>query len=295
MSEFVEKIRREWGANDAKRDAAFKTPQDIIRFDDILYEKDKIFNKLDVYRPKNIPQNKKIPVILNVHGGGWVYGTKETYQFYGMELARQGFAVVNFTYRLAPESKYPASIEDTNSVVKWIFANKDVYGFDLNNFFATGDSAGAHLLSIYTAALSDKSFADRFNFDLVKDFNFKAIVLNCGKYSFKEEVYSDQDLLKEILAEDTPQNRDMLETVEHISPAYPPVYIMTCTGDFLREQSVLLASALTEKSVPFEYHYVKDAKINLWHCYQNNIDLDAAKQCHQDECNFFKKFTGEVK
>ena len=296
MSEYVDKIRSEWGANDARRDASFKTPDDVIRFDNIQYAEDKVFNLLDVYRPKSAGKTAKLPVILNVHGGAWVYGTKDTYQFYGMELARKGFAVVNFSYRLAPEAKFPACLEDTDKVVKWIFANKDEYGLDTGNFFATGDSAGAHILSLYTAALSDRKFAATFPFDVIKDFNFKAIVLNCGKYSFKEEVYSDQDLLKEILTDYNDKKlHDQIETVEHITPSYPPVYIMTCTGDFLKEQSVLLAAALTRETVPFEYHYIKDPSINLWHCYQNNIDLDSAKKCHEDECNYFKRIMGEKK
>ena len=55
---------------------------------------------LDVYRPKlNI--KGKLPVIMSVHGGGWVYGDKDVYQWYCMNLAQRGFAVVNYSYRLA--------------------------------------------------------------------------------------------------------------------------------------------------------------------------------------------------
>lgn len=55
-----------------------------------------------------------IPVIVSVHGGGWGYGDKERYQYYCMSLAQQGFAVVNFSYRLASKYKFPAPLEDTN-------------------------------------------------------------------------------------------------------------------------------------------------------------------------------------
>ena len=62
------------------------------------------WQKLDVYRQKDA--TGKLPVIVSVHGGGWVYGDKERYQFYCMDLAERGFAVVNFSYRLAPEYKF---------------------------------------------------------------------------------------------------------------------------------------------------------------------------------------------
>ena len=92
MGEYASRIRIDWAANDAKRDAGLTTPEDIERFDDLTYGiVDPKWQKLDVYRPKNV--KGKLPVILNVHGGGWVYGDKELYQYYCMSLAQHGFAV----------------------------------------------------------------------------------------------------------------------------------------------------------------------------------------------------------
>ena len=86
-------IRYDFGKGDRKRDAGLKTPEDVKRFDDISYGPDRKYQLLDVYRLKDA--EGKLPVIVSVHGGGWVYGTKETYQFYCMSLAQRGFAVVN--------------------------------------------------------------------------------------------------------------------------------------------------------------------------------------------------------
>ena len=86
--------------DDAKRDEGLTTPDCIERFDNIRYGEHER-NILDVYRPKD--QKGKLPLIVSIHGGGWVYGSKEINQFYCMSLAERGFAVVNFSYRLAPE------------------------------------------------------------------------------------------------------------------------------------------------------------------------------------------------
>ena len=92
------------------------TPEDIERWDNIVYgHDDREMQRLDVYRPKQA-QGEDLPVIISVHGGAWMYGDKERYQYYCMSLAQRGFAVVNFTYRLAPESKFPAQLEDVNLV-----------------------------------------------------------------------------------------------------------------------------------------------------------------------------------
>ncbi|MGB4661825.1 MAG: alpha/beta hydrolase, partial [Mobilitalea sp.] len=119
MSQASDKLRKEFGEGDAKRDAGLCTPEDIERVNNIQYGPDSVWNVLDVYRPK--AESGKLPVIVIVHGGGWVYGDKEVYQFYGMNLAQRGFAVVNFSYRLAPEAKYPAPLEDTNLVITWMY------------------------------------------------------------------------------------------------------------------------------------------------------------------------------
>ena len=110
-------LRSAFERGDNKRDAGLETPEDIRRYDDIAYGGDARWQVLDVYRPKN--ETGKLPVIVSVHGGGWVYGDKERYQYYCMSLAQHGFAVVNYTYRLAPKFKFPASLEDTNLVFRW--------------------------------------------------------------------------------------------------------------------------------------------------------------------------------
>ena len=71
-------IRREFKKGDDIRDAGLTAPDDVIRYKDIAYGKDSAMQVLDVYRPKDTEGN--LPVIVSVHGGGWVYGDKELYQ-----------------------------------------------------------------------------------------------------------------------------------------------------------------------------------------------------------------------
>ena len=114
---------------------------------------------LDLYRPKDA--EGKLPVLLNIHGGAWVYGDKKVYAPYCMYLATQGFAVVNASYRLAPKHTFPASLEDVGAMVEWVVDHAEEYGLDLSNLFFVGDSAGAHLATAYTAVQLNEAYVEK--------------------------------------------------------------------------------------------------------------------------------------
>lgn len=282
-------LRYEYGKGDRKRDAGLKTPDDVIRYDDIVYGKDRKWQVLDVYRPKGV--EGKLPVIISVHGGAWVYGKKEIYQFYGMSLSQRGFAMINFSYRLAPENRYPAQIEDTNAVVKWMFEHQDEYGFDTDNVFAVGDSAGGHLLSVYAAMLNDKEFADYYHIDVPEAFNFNAIALNCGLYRYERK---DMDkgtilLMNDILKKGWSDNDlKMFNSYDKIRPGYPPVFLMTSNGDFLKDQPEQIIPSLKENNVPYELHVYGSDDKTLYHVFHVNMRIEEAKICNDEECEFFK-------
>ena len=180
MSEMSDTIRKLFREGDDRRDAGLTTPEGIRRFDDIVYGEDAERQILDVYRPKD--KAEVLPVIVSVHGGGWVYGDKERYQYYCMDLACRGFAVVNFTYRLAPEYKFPASLEDTNRVFAWVLDHAEEYGFDRTRIFGVGDSAGAHNLGLYAAVCTNPEYAAKYPFQPPERFVPTAVALNCGVY-----------------------------------------------------------------------------------------------------------------
>ena len=176
MSELSDKIRSEFKKADDERDALMNTPEDIERWDNIVYgHDDREMQRLDVYRPKQA-QGEDLPVIISVHGGAWMYGDKERYQYYCMSLAQRGFAVVNFTYRLAPESKFPAQLEDVNLVCKWVMKRAGRFHFDTERIFAVGDSAGAHLLGLYAAICTNPAYAAKYDFAVPEGFALTAIL-----------------------------------------------------------------------------------------------------------------------
>lgn len=91
-------------------------------------------------------RSARAPVVVFFHGGGWRRGDKRQ-ALQGKEKAypEAGFVLVSANYRLAPEHRYPAFVQDAASVVAWVRANIGRFGGDPGRMFLMGHSAGAHL------------------------------------------------------------------------------------------------------------------------------------------------------
>ncbi|MCD8161816.1 MAG: alpha/beta hydrolase [Clostridiales bacterium] len=294
MSQTSDLVRARFTEGDNIRDAGLTTPEDIRRFDDIPYGPDPHWQVLDVYRPR-AADGQKLPVIVSVHGGGWVYGDKERYQFYCMNLAQRGFAVVNFTYRLAPEFQFPAPLEDTNLVFAWVLTHGEAYGFDTGHVFGVGDSAGGHLLGLYADFCTNPDYSAQFPFRPPEGFVPTAVALNCGVYQIATDGEGDdlnRLLMADLLPEHgTPEELASISVIRYITPQFPPAFFMTATGDFLQDQTPLLQAALMVNSVPFVLRFYGDAaRPPLGHVFHCNIKTEDAKLCNDEECGFFRNF-----
>lgn len=114
--------------------------------------------KLDLYLPRNLSQ--PVPVVVNIHGGGWVEGTKEGDNLGFVPYLEMGWAVVNVEYRLGRVSRAPAAVEDCRCALHWVFANAEKYHFDSHSVIVTGGSAGGHL-ALTTGMLQPNAGFDR--------------------------------------------------------------------------------------------------------------------------------------
>lgn len=292
MPSMAMRVREMFREGDEARDAGLTTPACIERFDDITYGPDPIWQSLDVYRPKGI--EGPLPVIVSVHGGGWVYGDKERYQWYAMDLATRGFAVVNFTYRLAPEFKFPASVEDTCAAFSWVLAHADAYDLDTGHVFAVGDSAGAHMLGLFCDLCTNPDYAATMGLDVPADFVPTAIALNCGAFTIKL-TNDPTDLTSALMGDFLPEGGSaeelgLVNVAAHLTAAFPPTYLMTCDGDFLHDQALSMASALRDLGVMHELHIFGGIGERLGHVFHCDIRSEDARRCNDDECRFFRRF-----
>lgn len=285
--------------NDKNRDKNLKVDPKVQAHYNIQYGEAEKYNILDIYYPRGT--KKALPVIVNFHGGGFVYGTKENYLHYGMYLAKQGFVFVNANYHLAPKRYYPTQLEELNQVVRWVVTQGADYFMDSSNVFIVGDSAGAQLALQYGALYSNSAYRDLFSLDIPQGFTLRGLALNCGMYNIYEKMASSAEddkkdadikltaLLTDYLSEDWEQYEKQLAVKDHISETFPPTYLMTAENDFLREETLPMVEALTRRGVDVTYKkHGEQSEEQYTHIFHCNMNLEEAKVANLEQCAFFK-------
>lgn len=112
---------------------------------------------LDVYRPVQAGAGAGLPVLVFCYGGGWNAGDRTLYDFAGRAFAATGFLTVVFDYRLVPDVRFPAFVEDTASAIAWASANAARFGGNGSRIYLVGHSAGAY--NVAMAALDPRYLA----------------------------------------------------------------------------------------------------------------------------------------
>ncbi len=110
-----------------------------------------------LYTPKALRKvNGLAPCLVFYHGGGWVIGNLETHDVVCRKLAHEGeLIVISVDYRLAPEHKFPAAVEDAIAATKWVADNATQLGIDTSRLMVGGDSAGGNLAAVVALAARD--------------------------------------------------------------------------------------------------------------------------------------------
>ena len=113
--------------------------------------------QLDIWYPRD--DQKPAPTLVYIHGGGWIFGSKEGAVYQLLPYLERGWRVVNVEYRMAGNSLAPGSVEDTRCALRWVYRNAKQWNFDTSKIVLTGHSAGGHL-SLITGMLPDGTALD---------------------------------------------------------------------------------------------------------------------------------------
>lgn len=130
-----------------ERDKKFTFPDDVEEIKNVPYASDGLpAHRLDIYRPRKAG-GQKLPVIVNVHGGGLIIGCKEFNRYFCANLCKKGYLVFSVEYRLVPDCLFFDQCRDVFAAMDFIGEHLAEYSGLPDRIFAVGDSGGACLLT----------------------------------------------------------------------------------------------------------------------------------------------------
>ena len=213
---------------------------------------------LRLYRPAGVADGAPLPTLVFYHGGGWVIGDLDTHDVLCRQLtAEAGVSVVAVDYRLAPEHKFPAALDDAWAATRWIVAHAAELGVDPRRLAVGGDSAGGNLAAVVAL--------------LARDADGPAIVLQVLLYPVTDaaaesrsyEEFADgfmltRESMRWFTAHYVGKKDDAADW--RVSPlrakslaGLPPALIVTAGFDPLRDEGEAYAARLREAGVRVDY------------------------------------------
>jgi acetyl esterase len=226
------------------------------------------------------------PMVVFLHGGGWVAGSTKTLRKLAMQFAAQGYLTINVDYRLAPEHPFPAGFDDCTFGIKWAGENAHRWNGDPSRLAVGGDSAGANLTAASLLALAAERHAGP---------KPRAALLMYGVFDFAglSAVDPANTGMAELMARAYLANQYPAAIADpRVSPikgvkagALPPCFIICGTADPLIAQSRELAAALQRADIRHELHAIE----SMPHAFMQMDFLPGCIEGHRLMFDFLKR------
>jgi len=228
-------------------------PVDVARIEEMKIPGPAGEIPLRVYWPR---ENGPLPVLVYYHGGGWVIGNLDTNDSLSRLLANKASAVVvSVDYRLAPEDRFPAAVDDCYAALEWVSQNADRLNVDPSRIALGGGSAGGNLTAVMALMARDRAgprlvyqvmFYPATNlFDLTTD-SHREFADGYGLTRAHVEFFRDS-YLPEAADRKSPYASPLLaESLENL----PPAIVITAGFDVLRDEGIAYAERLEAAGVP---------------------------------------------
>ncbi|MFJ3867161.1 alpha/beta hydrolase [Streptomyces nigra] len=211
--------------------------------------------RVRIVRPAGVTGT--LPVIVYLHGAGWVFGNAHTHDRLVRELAvGAGAAVVFPEYDLSPEARYPVAIEQNHAVARWVVAEGAGHGLDAGRIAVAGDSVGGNMaaaLTLMAKRRGDVPLVAQVLFYPVTDASFDTE----SYHRFAEGYFLRRDAMRWFWDQYTTDAAERAQitasplraTVEQLT-GLPPALVVTAEADVLRDEGEAYANKLREAGVP---------------------------------------------
>lgn len=290
-------------------DLTMHLPRNYKRYPEITAEKNLVFDerygkytRADVFFKKK--EQGKYPVLVNVHGGGFVKGDKRHRRAISCYFAQNGWFVLNINHRLSPPYIFPAGIEDTINAINYLEEIKEKYNLDLDRIVISGDSAGAYYAAAAVVASKNEEYRKALRLPECR-LNAAAFLGFCGPYELENLLSrkSPLNVARNVadamvgykIKPDLSNLKDFpdypyLNLIPYINADFPESYLVISEKDsFCGGQGEMLAAKLSELDV--KHHcYLANGKGEV-HCFHLFPWKENTKRCLSAVSLWAKKFT----
>ena len=282
-----------------------KVQNDTTEFEGIekvTIKNDIIYNRrvpsacvLDYYKPEG---KGPFPIVLYIHGGGFMAGDKTYRKALGTWFALNGFFTINVNYGLSPEYVFPKPLKHLFAALGWIKRNAEELNLDTNKIVVAGDSAGAYY-ALSMAAIADNDELKK-KLKITNDLSFSATILNCGIYDIKKALEGKFlfDINKKVFEASTGITEDefmhykyrkFCSPLDLVERGFPPTFLIYAEKDLLcNGHAELLIEKFDEKDVYFE-SFCSTSVLNN-HCFSLEWKRKTAQIANQMLETFLLKF-----
>lgn len=256
---------------------------------------------LDVHRPEDAGDGP-LPVIVWIHGGGWVSGGREQIANYLKIVAHAGFAVVGVDYTKAPAATFPTPVRQVNAALAHLVRHAQELGLDADRIVLAGDSAGAQIAAQVAMLTTNERFAAKLAVtSALSEAQLRGTILYCGPYD--RTLGSTRSPIRGFVratmwaytgARDYGHvdSLDGLDVVDRVDGRFPPTFISVGNADPLEAHSVRLADRLEEHGVDVtRLFFARDYRPLLTHEYQFVLDDEAAREALAQSLEFAGRVT----
>ncbi|MFT3755296.1 MAG: alpha/beta hydrolase [Pseudoxanthomonas sp.] len=260
---------------------------------------------LDVHFPQDVADGAKLPVLIWIHGGAWLSGSREDAARYFQHIAAAGYTVVAPDYALAPTHRYPTPVRQLNATLDYLRTHAAELHADVSRIVLAGDSAGAQLAAQLAAAGSNPAYAAELG--LQPAFTpevLRGVILHCGVFDLEAMAALDNDDSRILSwgtntmvrayagteAASDPVFRQM-SIRHHVTARFPPTWISGGNADPLTDaHSRPLAARLRALGVPVtELFYPADHVPKLAHEYQFDLDQEDGRNALASTLDFLRR------
>lgn len=283
-------------------------PAGVVEHVDLVYDAASPDGRFDLFLPPPDAKASRthgapLPLVVWVHGGGAVSGSRSDIANYARVLAGQGLAVATLDYSIAPEATYPTPLRQVNAALGHLAADATRWGLDAGRFVLAGDSAGAHIAAQVANLTVVPAYAQALGIaPALQPAQLRALLLFCGPYVMRSSdarglgrwfmhtvlwAYSGTRRY-----ETDPAFAGTANVIDHLTADFPPALVSAGNADPLLSHSQALAARLQALGTPLRtLFFAPDHQPPLPHEYQFDLDGEDGRRALREAVEFVRQHT----